>query len=185
MRTSVKRKRLGQLFQRKPTATVDEVVKTYHGEEELKEMLEKARKIDKSKWAREHKEKYGTPPISFEASIKAKAKVLADAAVMQLSRDGIFVENVTDPGDQFKAGIRVNSDTGEAVLQELQPSYSREASQRLVQKTVEKNNAEWERVIKAIDPTLRRKVKNFIAAQNQMASGMFDYEFEPTGTYAK
>jgi len=188
MRTSVKRKRLVQLFQRKPTATLDEVVKTYHGESELEAMLEKARKIDRSKWAKEHKEKYGTSPIGFETAIKAHAKVLADAAVARLAENGITVKNVTDPTNQFKAGIRVNSEADEAIFQEVQsslPTLSELESQELIRKTMKRNKENLQRTLSVVDPAYQRKVQNFIAAQSNMAAGMFDFEFKSTGTYAK
>ena len=108
MRPNIKRKRLEELFKNQQTATVEEVVKAYHGEEELEAMAEKARKIDGSKWAREFKDKYGISPISFESAIRAKAKALADAGVMQLSEGETKVQIIFDPSDQFKAGIRIS-----------------------------------------------------------------------------
>lgn len=188
MRPSIKRKRLAELFKRQPTATADEVVKTYHGEEELEAMMGKARRIDRSKWAKEFKDKYGTSPVSFESAVKAQLKVLADAAVMRLAKDEIDVQIVTDPTAQFKAGIRINSEADDAVFQEIQSSFpvlSELESRELVRKTMKKNTENLQKTLKVVDRAYQRKVENFIAAQSMMAAGMFDFEIKSTGTYAK
>jgi hypothetical protein len=188
MRPNIKRKRLGELFERQQTATLEEVVKAYHGEEELEVMVEKARKIDRSKWAKEFKDKYGTSPISFESALKAKAKVLADAGVMQLAKDKIIVENVTDPSDQFKAGIRISSKADDAAFQEILsgfPVLNELDSKELFRKTVNKNTKNLRKILNILHPAQQRKVENFIAAQSNMAAGMFDFEIKSTGTYAK
>jgi hypothetical protein len=185
MRPNIKRKRLGELFERQQTATVEEVVKAYHGEEELEAMMEKARKTARRQWAKEFKTKYGTSPVSFESAVKAWLKVLADSAVMQFSKGETKVQIISDPSHQFKAGIRVTSEAGEALMQELQPTCSYEESKWLIQSTIERNNKNWNKTLKAIDSSLRRRTQSFITAQNEMASAMFDFDFRPTGTFAK
>lgn len=186
MRTSVKRKRLGDLFERQQTATVEEVVKAYHGEEELEEMMKKARRIDKSKWAKEFKDKYGASPISFESALKAKAKALADAGVMQLSKGETKVQIIADPSDQFKAGIRINSEADEAAFREVQsslPTLSELESQELIRKTMKKNKENLQRTLIVVDPAYQRKVENFIFVKTTIV--IFTTQPPPTSSPKK
>ncbi len=188
MRPNIKRKRLGELFKRQQTATVEEVVKAYHGEEELEAMAEKARKIDRSKWAKEFKDKYGTSPISFESALKAKAKALADAGVMQLSKGETKVQIIADPSDQFKAGIRISSEADDKAFQEILcgfPILTQSQSERLIRRTLRKNTENLQKTLSVVNSACQRKVENFIAAQSNMAAGMFDFEIRSTGTFAK
>lgn len=188
MRPNIKRKRLEDLFERQDTATVEEVVKAYHGEEELEAMMEKARKTDRSKWAREFKAKYGISPVSFESAVKAYLKALADTAVMQLSKGETKVQIISDPSDQFKAGIRIKSTADDAVFQEILsslPVLTELQSEKLILKTMLANDENWKKTLNVLHPAYQRKVQNFIAAQSMMAAGMFDFEIQPTGTFAK